>query len=179
MFKGIIPVVNLKGAYNMNKDEINLIKQAILNEIEGYEFYRLAARQADSEEIRESFVNLANEEMMHVEWLKELFVKITDTKEDTFTLSEIPNPPSPKLFKWENLDRANAGIAMSVFGIGMQMEQASIDFYSRALESTDNIQVKNLYKTLIAWEKVHLEQFSKEYHILSEDWWSDQGFSPF
>lgn len=163
----------------MNKSELNLIKQGILNEIEGYEFYKIASHQAESDETKQAFLNLAAEEMKHVEWLRELFEKMTDDNNDEFKLSAIADPPSPKLFSWGNLDRNNAGVAMSVFSIGMQMEQASIDFYQKAMTETENTEAKKLYKSLIAWEQVHYDQFAKEYENLTEDWWADQGFAPF
>jgi rubrerythrin len=34
----------------LNVKELTVIKQAMINEIEGYEFYRLAAKQAENEE---------------------------------------------------------------------------------------------------------------------------------
>ena len=163
----------------MNKNELSLIKQAILNEIEGYEFYKIAAHEAKTTDTKQSFLNLANEEMMHVEWLKELFMKMTDSSSESFTLSEIADPPSPKVFDLKHVNKTNAGLAMSVFSISMQMEQASVAFYTKAMETTENEQAKKMYGKLITWEKVHLEQFSREYEALTEDWWSDQGFAPF
>jgi rubrerythrin len=47
----------------MNSKELDIIKQAILNEIEGYEFYKMAAKQSGSKESEEAFNELANEEL--------------------------------------------------------------------------------------------------------------------
>lgn len=171
-------LVLLKGDI-MNKNELDTIKQAILNEIEGYEFYKIASHEADHDLTKAAFNNLADEEMKHVEWLKELFMKMTDGSDEPFKLSGIAEPPSPQLYDWSKLDRSQASTGMSVFSIGMHMEQASIAFYQKAKEQTQNEEARKLYDVLIKWEQVHYEQFAKEYESLTEDWWSDQGFAPF
>ena len=39
----------------MRKDEVTALKQAILMEIEGYEFYKMAQSQFDDPEVKKSF----------------------------------------------------------------------------------------------------------------------------
>ncbi|MCB2288421.1 ferritin family protein [Clostridium sp. CS001] len=163
----------------MNNQELMIIKQAIINEIEGYEFYNMASNKANSSEVKNAFLELAEEEMQHVNWLKDLFNKVKDNNIDNFQLALISEPTSPAIFKWENIDRKDAAIAVSAFGIGIQMEKASIEYYEKAAKETDLKQAKELYNILIKWEKVHLDKFSSQYEELKEDWWSDQGYAPF
>lgn len=163
----------------MNNQELMIIKQAIINEIEGYEFYNMASNKASSSEVKNAFLELAEEEMQHVNWLKDLFNKVKDNNIDNFQLALILEPTSPAIFKWENIDRKDAAIAVSAFGIGIQMEKASIEYYEKAAKETDLKQAKELYNILIKWEKVHLDKFSSQYEELKEDWWSDQGYAPF
>lgn len=163
----------------MNRTELDYIKQAILNEIEGYEFYKMAAQQTDNQESREAFEELANEEMKHAEYLRALFDLLKDGKEDDYTMAFLANPPSPKIFDWSKADTKLTGLAMSVFGIGVQMEKASIDFYEEAKKNTENENAKKLYGILIHWEKVHLQQFNTQYNRYKDEWWNDQGFAPF
>ena len=49
--------------------ELKIIRQALLNEQEGYDFYTLAAQQAENPEAKEAFTNLAAEELNHINWL--------------------------------------------------------------------------------------------------------------
>jgi rubrerythrin len=163
----------------LKKDELAIIKQAMLNEIEGYEFYKMASANADLSEVKETLLMLASEEKKHVEWLEELFHKIKDDKLDSLNLAELENPPSPGIFKWEKVDRSHIGVAVSSFGIGMQMEKASVEYYEQAMEKTEIKEAKELYRILASWEKNHLEMFSKEYDVLAQDWWDDQAFQPF
>ena len=83
--------------------------------------------------------------------------------------------PSPEIYKWDKVDKLYSTKEMSIFGIGMQMEKSSIDFYENAKSQYS----KDLFDLLIKWEKIHLDQFSNQYNILKEEWWAEQGFAPF
>lgn len=124
-------------------------------------------------------MELANEELRHVEFLKNLFDNIKDEKEDELGLAHEVNPPSPDIYNWEKVDDKYTSMAMSVFSIGIQMEKDSIEFYENAKGKTKIDQAKNLYDLLIKWERVHLDQFTEQYNIYKEDWWADQGYAPF
>lgn len=163
----------------MKDFEIKQVKEAILNEVEGYEFYKLAMSQAQNDEVKAAFNNLANEELKHVEWLNELFEQLKNDPADDIKLATIPDPPTAGIFKWDTVDRNNAGLAVSVFSIGMQMEKAAVEFYKLAAENTSLPEAKKLYGILAQWEQVHYDQFAKEYETLKEEWWSDQSFAPF
>lgn len=162
----------------MLKEELNAIKQAIIHEVEGYEFYRLAAEQAKNTESKEAFMELAKEELKHADYLKELFDKIQQGDE-AFTLAFLADPPSPNIFNWDKVDGQYTSMAMSVFGIAIQLEKDSIIFYEKAFENSKFEEAKKLYQLLIKWEKVHLDQFTKQYEIYKEEWWSAQEYAPF
>lgn len=163
----------------MIKKELDVIAQAMLNEIEGYEFYKLAANQIGTGESKDAFMELANEELKHVQYLKALFNSLKENKDDDLKLAFESKPPSPDIYNWKKVDRQYSDLAMSVFGIGIQLEKASIEFYEDAKAKTEFKEAKELYDLLIEWEHVHLEQFTDQYNIYKEDWWYDQGFAPF
>jgi len=165
----------------MYKEELSIISQAVLNEIEGYEFYKMASVQATSEGTKEAFLELANEEKKHADYLKKLWTQLSHGGEVKIVsiLDSGIVVPSPEIYRWNKVDKNNTSIAMSVFGIGIQMEQNSIAFYEDAKEKVNSEASKDLFDILISWEKVHLLQFIEQYNLLKEDWWADQGFAPF
>ncbi len=163
----------------MLKRDVEVFKQAILNEVEGYEFYKMAAYNTTEEDVKKAFLNLANEELKHIDWLKDAFKKLSGNPDDHTTLATIENPPSPAIFRWDNLQSQNANIAVSVFGIGMEMERASVAFYDKAAKETTVEAARQLFEVLSKWEQVHLEQFSASYDLLIKDWWAEQGFDAF
>ncbi|OPL08431.1 MAG: rubrerythrin [delta proteobacterium ML8_F1] len=163
----------------MKEQEIKLIKQAIVNEVEGYEFYQLAAEKAVSKEARETLLNLAKEEMTHIEYLQDLFNKVKDDRADDYNLATLEPPKTQKIFKVATLDKADLSMAMSVFSIGIQMEKASVAFYTEAKASTEIPKARELYDILIDWETLHMHQFTEEYQQLQDEWWATQSFAPF
>lgn len=165
----------------MYKEELAIISQAVLNEVEGYEFYKMASNQANSENTKEAFKELANEELKHADYLRKLWNKLSDGGEINVEgiIEAGIEVPSPEIYKWDKVDKNFTSVAMSVFGIGIQMEQSSIKFYEDAKLKVNSQASKDLFDLLIGWEKVHLTQFTEQYNLLKEDWWSEQGFAPF
>lgn len=163
----------------MDKDELSVIKEAILNENEGYQVYMMAAEKIDKEEISQSFKNLAKEEQKHIEWLKDLYNNFDQETEMKFTIDQITPAEKPRIFKWEKIEKENLSFALSVFGIGVKMEKEAIEYYKNAVSKTDSIKAKKLYKKIIDWEYQHLNFFQEQYDMLREDWWAEQSFEPF
>lgn len=162
----------------MNHIELELIKKAILNEIEGYEFYKLTASQAASSETRDALLTIANEELAHIDWLKAILNSQKDAG-NAFDLAMVTEAPSPKLYTWDHLMCKNVGMALSVFGIAMEMENVAIKYYEEARNQSEDLNLKKLFDTLIGWERNHYDLFAKEYDIIQQEWWSDQRFAPF
>ncbi|TJX65171.1 rubrerythrin [Soehngenia saccharolytica] len=163
----------------MYKEEIDIIKQGILNEVEGYEFYKLAAKEIDGQNNKNSFLELANEELKHINYLKDLLKEIEKADNDNIDLSSLKKLESPGIFTWDKVDKDFLSLAISVYSIGIQMEKDSIEFYEQAKKKTIYEKAKDLYDLLIKWENVHLEQFTKQYDLYTKDWWLHQGFAPY
>ncbi len=163
----------------MLKEELEVIKQGIINEVEGYEFYMMASREAKDEKAKKSLESIAKEEMKHSEYLKELFEVMKESEDEKFKLAFLTDPPSPKIFKWENKQFTKNSISVSIFGTAINLEKASVEFYEEAKKKTKVEEAKKLFDLLIEWEKVHLEQFKKAYNDSMKDWWNEQNFAPF
>lgn len=158
-------------------NELEILKQAILNELEGYNFYHLAAQQTKDADAREAFLHFAKEEEKHLNWLKEMYQSMSEDTE-VITPPSLIDPPSPHIFSWSNAGTERGSLAVSVFGIAINMEKAAVDFYKMAAGTTKLDAAKKLYLTLVKWEEEHLASFEKHYDELKEEWWQNQGFSP-
>lgn len=163
----------------MTQTELKLLKKAILNEVEGYEFYKLAAQGTSNQETADTFMLLAKEEEKHVEWLQRLLNELSDDTNVAFELASIDMPPSPEIFRWEKIQEEDAHRSLTVFSIGLQMEKASAEFYEAGAKEAENEKVKQLFDILSKWEWAHYTQFLKEYEILMDMYWNEQGYSPF
>ncbi len=166
---------------NKYSEEIKALRQAMLNEVEGAEFYKLSAEKFGNTSTRDIFLSLAEEEEKHYEYLKYLSEKLLKAEDDLgFDAESLTKEiPSPEIYNWEKADPNMLSLAVSVFSIAMNMEKDSVAFYEKAMESAESEEAKTLFKVLIAWEKVHLEQFTNQYNMYQQEWWNDQGFAPF
>ena len=162
----------------MNEKELKIVKQGILNENEGYEFYKMAAKVAGADEAKKAFQLLAEEEMLHASYLRQLVQKFEEGDADVI-LAFLSNPPSPQIFKWENNPFKDTSLEVAVFGIAVKMELDSVDFYEKAKSQTEDEEAKKLYDILIDWEKVHYKQFKGALDDAKTEWFSKQGFAPF
>lgn len=161
----------------MKEEEYQILKKAVMIEQEGYEFYMLAAARSDDNETRLAFEKIADDEQQHISWLKELYNKLSEEGEGELTFSEPPE--EPEIFDWDKKDLFQGSLALSVFSIGVKLEKEAIEFYQNAAKNSESEEAKKLYKTLIEWERGHMNEFQKRYEALQEDWWSQQGFAPF
>ena len=158
----------------MNREEV--LKQAILNEVEGYEFYKMFAKQANNVEIKELFMLTANEELSHTDYLKSLMDgKVPDNFADLKDL----DVPSPSVFKNPKLNPGEINSTIAAFSIGVNMEEKASAFYREHASKTDDENVKALFTKLAQWEETHRDQFKSHHESLLESWWDENNFAPF
>jgi rubrerythrin len=159
-------------------EELNILRTAILNEVEGYQFYSLAASNAAEPAVKEAFEHLAREEQQHESWLRKMYSQLSE-EGSVISEEEIgADAPSPKIFRLDNIGPESGSLEISVYKIGILMEMASMAFYRNAAEATTNPALKKLLLRLAEWEDNHLEALQKIYDILKDEWWDRQGFSP-
>ncbi|MFZ7104833.1 MAG: ferritin family protein [Peptococcaceae bacterium] len=161
-----------------NVKEIELIKTALLNEKEGEIFYKMAAGQAENESVQEALLFLAEEEVKHGEWLRNVYRKLINEKQFSLEAMVEAEERSPEIFTAATQHPETGSLAVSVFGIGIKMEKASIDYYQNAAATTEIKELQGFYRRLVDWEKGHLKMLEKIYDQLKEEWWDKQGFSP-
>ncbi|MCR3922312.1 MAG: ferritin family protein [Firmicutes bacterium] len=157
--------------------ELDILKTAILNEVEGFQFYTMAAARADDAEVAAAFQNLAQEEQQHEAWLRKMYQQVASAGEAD--VAEITaNASSPQIFRQQNVVPESGSLEISVYKIGILMEMASLQFYNSTAEQAQNPALKELLHKLARWEDTHLLYLQQMYDILKEEWWDKQGFSP-
>lgn len=161
----------------MFSKEMEILKKAILNEHEGYQFYRLAAESVDDPEVKAVFEFLAAEEQGHEKWLRGIFKDLMGHNPPNVEVMPGPDISSPGIFTRENIKKAG-DMVVSALHIGIMMEKASVDFYSEAAGKTTLPGVKDFYLKLSNWESKHLDRLEEAYDFAREEWFERQGFSP-
>jgi rubrerythrin len=160
----------------MYTGELEILKQAILNEHEGYQFYRMAAEKAVDDEVRNVFESMAEEEKRHEEWLRKAYGHMLENKPPIVEPFSVEQADSPGIFSEKRI--MHQGLEVSALHVGVMMEKLSIEHYKEALEKTRVEALGNLYSKLARWEQEHLDKLEKAYDFAREEWWEKQNFSP-
>lgn len=162
----------------MYESELKILKTAIINEVEGDHFYRLAAASHEDEDVRQAFLHLASEEAKHQRWLREIAGRLTAGNVLDFNAAAAGETPQQGIFDRFQPGTESGSLPVSAFHIGILLEKASVDYYREAARLTTLAETRQLYERLAQWELVHLESFERVYNDLKEEWWQRQGFSP-
>lgn len=135
----------------MNRPEIEaLFSTAIAREIEAYEFYSMVAKTAVDAAVRETFAQLAAEEMGHQELLERfradasLEMKIQAPAQD-YKVAEATE--LPKLTT--SMKPADA------IALAMKKEQQAVEFYRGLSASSTDKEVKGIFDNLANMELNH------------------------
>ncbi|MBN2897668.1 MAG: ferritin family protein [Clostridia bacterium] len=163
----------------MKKAELTAIKQAILMEIEGYEFYRMAQKNFDNPEVKDAFGTLMDEERMHADWLKTTYEHLNHSPDKSLDLSFLDTKPSAKIFDWKNLMHQSAQSPLAALGIALELEKSSMAHYKNLAQQADDANLERLFNVLATWEESHYKQFDELYQQLKDEWWSTQHYAPF
>jgi len=158
--------------------ELKILKTAIINEMEGEHFYRLAAANNGDEQARQAFLYLAAEEGKHQRWLREMAGKLAAGNPLAFNTGSLDETPHQNIFDRFRPGTETGSLAVSAMHVGLLLEKASVDYYREAASLTSLDVTRQLYEKLANWELAHLEYFEKAYDDLKEEWWQQQGFSP-
>jgi rubrerythrin len=158
------------------------LKQAMQAEVDGHNFYKMAANSTSDEQGKEVFNQLAKDEVEHYTFLKaqhESFSK--DGKPNTSVrLGQPARDPDSPIFSDSFKERLkNAHYEMTALSIGVQLELSSINFYKAEAAKYSDATVKKFYADLAEWEGDHYRMLLKQQQELQEDYWSDSHFSPF
>lgn len=159
------------------------LKKAIIAEIEGQHFYRMAASSTEDPKGKEVFGKLANDEVLHEQWLRAHY--------ESFVNSGKPDP-NVKLSAFEEFtgkspifsDALKARIKsahfeMTAVSVGIQLEMSAVKFYRAASQDTEDPLLKAFFRELEKWEQHHYNALLLQQDELKQDYWTASGFSPF
>ncbi|UCF69693.1 MAG: ferritin family protein [candidate division WOR-3 bacterium] len=157
------------------------LRIALQTELNGIEFYRIAAEKTADEKGKRVFKMLANDEIKHYKALQKEYSSLLDNEEwQKIELGKISayDGESP-IFSAELKKRAGEmHFEVSALSIGALLESNSIDFYRKMKEISDDPSARALYQQLQHWEENHLEAITRQLELLKEDYWAEQRFSP-
>ncbi len=168
----------------MNTSEaiLNGLKEAMIAERTGIEFYRTAAERTQDDQGRAVFLRLAADEQKHLEYLRQHYQQLTGLGTAAAAL-ELPEPgvngASP-IFSLELRQRINqAHWEMTALSVGLALEQASIARYRQLAAEAKQTELRRFFESLVRWEESHAAALQHQFNLLREDYWREAGFAPF
>jgi rubrerythrin len=158
------------------------LKQAMQAEVDGHNFYKMAANSTSDNQGKEVFNQLAKDEIDHYTFLKAQYESFSkDGKPNTgIKLGQPSQKPDSPIFSDNFKDRLqDAHYEMTALSIGVQLELSAINFYKAEAAKYSDATVKKFYADLAEWEAGHHRLLLKQQQELQEDYWSDSHFFPF
>lgn len=136
-------------------------EMAMQGEIEGRELYRTAARQTDDKKAKEVFMNLSNDEDMHLAFLKKLYKEYDEGKEielpDLPKIRDFDDAESPIFTREFKKFVSSRDFEMTALSIGMKLELEAAQFYKDMAKQAENEKLKEFFLYLAKWEEGHFE----------------------
>jgi rubrerythrin len=159
------------------------LRQAMLNEQAGADFYMMAARTTVDPKGRETFLILAAEEALHLRYLKEQYGEIAAGRNPQPLISASHGAelgePSPIFSEHLHERIGDAHFEMSALAVGLKLEHESITLYRDLAAGAELPEVKHFFEKLVAWEQNHASALARQQAQLLESYWQAAGFAPF
>lgn len=160
--------------------KLDILKNAIIMEIAGLQFFLTAAEKTTSKKAREMFRQLAEDEVEHKNILEKMMKKIAsgEGKIETPEAESHVQLDHPVIGQELRESLKSTWFDSSALNIGVMLEQRAVNFYTEERDKTDDSELRELFDWLIKWEQGHLNALLKIENDLKEQYWFDQGFWP-
>ncbi len=161
---------------------VDVLREALQIEANGYHFYRLAASRTSDARGRQVFEELAEEERGHLHFLQNQYAAWLRAGQADLAVSlarpATPAAPGPVFSPALRARLNEAHFEMSALSIGIQLELASVQFYRAQAAQASDDSVRRFFGELADWESEHYAALRREQEALRADFWARGGFSP-
>jgi rubrerythrin len=160
---------------------VEALQRAIELEINGLQFYQMAAKQSESPKVKELFEEFAKEEITHRHVLEQTFAQLIETGQ-----WKSPQMPKPDKYKFhdsilnrEFKESMKKGLfEATALSIGVMLEQRAAQFYHAAHKKAKDPNAKKLFKWLSDWESGHLDKMISLEQNVRKEYWAEANFYP-
>jgi rubrerythrin len=158
------------------------LQMAIQTEIDAYNFYQKFAERTHDLQARAMFERIAQDEVMHVELLRNNKAMLEDQGEwivyQGMALDSIQGAP---IFSRERVEQNIVAYTsdLSALRVAYLIEKDAVEFYTRAADQTDDPNGERMFLDLVRMEQGHLQLLEGEYSLLKGQFQAAMGFAPF
>ncbi|MFN2187099.1 MAG: ferritin-like domain-containing protein [Anaerolineae bacterium] len=158
------------------------LQMAIQTEIDGHSFYKRFAEQTEDPDARVMFERLAQDEVTHLELLRNVKVMLEQSGEwAEYTGLPPSTVEGAPIFSRERVEQNVVAYTsdLSALRVAYLIEKDAVDFYRRAAQEIDDPNGKIMYLDLVRMEEGHLALLQGEYDFLRGQFQMAMGFAPF
>ncbi len=161
---------------------LEAVKTAIITELRGLEIYKAAAGQSTDPSAKQMFQALADDEAAHKDFLEKNYQSLL--KDGTWSVPATPENLSPldhsEIITADFLKRVKGtDFEMGVIATGVLLEKTAIDYYRDQARNCPDETARKTFGFLADWEKGHLESLVELERSMRDQYFAQQGFSPF
>jgi rubrerythrin len=155
---------------------LNALKEAIRMEVDGRQFYLEAAKKTKNEGIRQILDYLAESELYHIDKFKEIYQSFQKDPTWTEELAEFKPPHVEPYACVLAMNQVEVGAAekeeLEPLVTGLQMEQCSIDYYTKLAKETNIPLARRFFMSLAHEERGHYLMLLDMHNYLTDpaDW---------
>jgi rubrerythrin len=162
---------------------LDILRKAYQIEVDGYTFYSMTAERADKPAVQDLFGKLAQDEVQHQAFLRSVLKNYHDRGVEAFSMGIVlPDLRafSEKVFTDRFREQAEgAAFEMAALSVGMTLEKNAVAYFSGAVRSAEEKEVRQFYQFLADWEQQHLNALQSLCETIRGDFWEKSGFSPY
>lgn len=174
--------LNKTQTYMENPKALEIIKSAILMEIRGQAFYNNVVEQTKSDDIRNIFNIMADEEKLHADYLSKQYTSIKQSgKPNQQVLPDASAENLVNLILSPEIKNqiSGAGYEAAAISASIDMENKAVEIYTDFATKSEEPEIKELFLWLANWEKGHVKILNEIDKELREKIWYDNNFWPF
>jgi len=158
----------------------DVLKRAILLEMNGKEYFAMAAKMATSEVAKELFEHMVKEEEHHLHILQLTFKRHLDAGKVVLPSEaelnfDFKDPIIDKSFL---LELRNSNFDSSAISIALTLEERAFKFYQKEEQAATDPEIKKLFTWLTDWEIDHHRKLMALDEDFREEVWNDANFWP-
>lgn len=156
----------------MATEKQDIIRAAIQLELDGRKFYLGAAGGSSNDLARQMFESLADDELIHIEWIE----KLSAEKETARELKEKTYERLRRIFADADESKREAASSskddIEAMNLAIEMEEKSRDAYAKWAKHSDIDEIVNLCNILADQEAFHRELLENTIQYLEHtgDW---------
>lgn len=158
-----------------HSEVLQILEQAMINEIDGYDFYNAAAERVSDENGSSMLRSLAGDEMTHLQILQAEYAKV-NAGGAFLSIEDVRRqlPPMPDLQLFPDKRELPKMLAAATddeaaLKVALEFERKGYALYAGAVEKTDDLNAQAVFRYLADWENQHYELLDNSLHYLQDN----------